>query len=274
MADRVEDYDPSKGNWTQIWNLVLRKLISYKLDSNEWSILMLVISKTWMIHDKKIGTGKAWAVLKWDDIKEETELGDSSSSYARAKLKARNILHTKITKKGTSYKINSKVSTWIPIEDIPEEVYRKRKSLHPGEVEKMVIPLHPGGVPHSTQVKSQLHPGEVPPIKESIKEINTPPKPPKKKPKKPASRKKPEQAPEKERACSLPAFFQLSLEMERYALNKGIDVKKVDDFFESFLNWASAKGIECVDWEAQFKTHVDNAPQYGKQYMLKTPKRK
>ena len=78
----------------------------------------------------------------------------------------------------------------------------------------------------------------------------------------------------KERECSLPADFNLSLEGEKYALMRGVDVKKVDAFFDSFVNWATAKGITCMDWEAQFRIHCDNAPKFARQFMIETKKRR
>lgn len=159
-----EGYHPKRGNYTQIWNELLRKLRSYKLDSNEWSIVMTVISVTWMIK------GKAWGVLRWKYILEKTELADSSAYYAIAKLKARNIIHTKPSGKHTQYKINSHFKTWKALRNIPQEAYRKRRLLHPGEVKKEDIPLHRGEVADFTGVKQTLHPGEVVPLKENNKE--------------------------------------------------------------------------------------------------------
>ena len=44
MADR--DFDPRDGKYIRIMNEFVDKLIVYRLDSNEWSIMMLVIRRT------------------------------------------------------------------------------------------------------------------------------------------------------------------------------------------------------------------------------------
>ena len=193
MADR--DYDPKDGNFTQVMNEFIDKLIEYGLDSNEWRVLMLVMRKTWGIK------GRAWAELKWETFLKRTKLGKSSLTYAMRKLKARNILHT--DKKGykISYKINSKVSTWKNLDEI--EGFRPRKKAspktpeksdatlkvadatpkvasvlpHPSEVNKLP---HPGEVIYLTQVNHLPHPGEVVPIKDNIKDNikDTPHNPP------------------------------------------------------------------------------------------------
>jgi uncharacterized phage protein (TIGR02220 family) len=164
MADR--DFDPKEGRYTRVMNEFLDKLIEYGLDRNEWKLLILVIRRTWGMR------GQAWSVIKWDYMLKKTQIGHSSAFYALSKLKARNVLHTKTVKHTTSYKINSKVSTWIPEENIPAEAYRNRKLLHPGEEKSYFTqvkkPLHPGEETNFTQVKKLLHPGEVAPLKERL----------------------------------------------------------------------------------------------------------
>ena len=102
------DYDPREGKFIQVMNEFVDKLITYRLDSNEWSVLMLIIRRTWGMR------GKPWVDLKWKIIREATQLGESSLVYAIRKLKTRNILHTlENGMQVTRYKINSKVSTWM-----------------------------------------------------------------------------------------------------------------------------------------------------------------
>ena len=108
------DFNPREGEFVQVMNQFVDKLIRYRLDSNEWSVLMLVIRRTWGVE------GRAWAGIKWKTIREQTELGQSSLIYAMRKLKTRNIIHTCKEGRCTKYKINSKVSTWIEPEDLKD----------------------------------------------------------------------------------------------------------------------------------------------------------
>ena len=148
MADR--DFDPRDGKYIRIMNEFVDKLIVYRLDSNEWSIIMLVIRRTWGVQ------GQAWADLKWLFIREATQLGESSLTYALRKLKARNIIHTRKNGHATSYKINSKVSTWKN----PDEIQPFRKNNLP----------HSSEVIHLTPVKQLPHSSEVLPIKDIFKD--------------------------------------------------------------------------------------------------------
>jgi uncharacterized phage protein (TIGR02220 family) len=165
MADR--DFDPKQGGFTRIMNELLDKLIGYGLDRNEWKLVILVIRRTWGIR------GQAWAVIKWDYMLKKTKLGHSGLGYARAKLKARNILHTETAKHVTSYKINSKVSTWIPEEDLPTDLYHIRKDLlqpvgedsYSNPLEKV---LQPVGETNSNPLEKQLQPVGVAPFKERL----------------------------------------------------------------------------------------------------------
>ena len=108
------DFNPREGEFVQVMNQFVDKLIRYRLDSNEWSVLMLIIRRTWGVE------GRAWAGIKWKTIREQTELGQSSLIYAMRKLKARNIIHTCKEGRCTRYKINSKVNTWIEPEDLKD----------------------------------------------------------------------------------------------------------------------------------------------------------
>ena len=58
MEDR--DFDPRDGEYIRIMNQFIDKLITYRLDTNEWSILMFIIRMTWGI------LGRAWADLRWN----------------------------------------------------------------------------------------------------------------------------------------------------------------------------------------------------------------
>jgi len=157
MADR--DFDPKYGGYFLVMNEFIDKLIHYRLDSNEWSILMLVMRKSWGMQ------GQAWADLKWLSILEDTELGKSVLSYALRKLKARNILHTRQNGKTTSYKINSKVSTWKEPDEI--EPVRKNESVHFSEPNNLVHSIEPK---EFTSENQSVHSSEVIPIKDNIKD--------------------------------------------------------------------------------------------------------
>ena len=114
MPDR--DFNAKDGGFTRIMNELIDKLIEYGLDRNESKLVWLVVRRTWSIR------GQAWSVIKWDYMLKKTKLSSSSLSFARSKLIARNILHTKPgkEKKALLYKINSKVSTWVPEDKLPK----------------------------------------------------------------------------------------------------------------------------------------------------------
>ena len=101
------DFDPRDGEYIRIMNQFIDKLISYRLDTNEWSILMFIIRMTWGIQ------GRPDADLRWKSIIKATGLTESSLAKAMRKLRNRNIIHTlENHMQITRYKINSKVSTW------------------------------------------------------------------------------------------------------------------------------------------------------------------
>lgn len=265
MADR--DFDRKDGKFATIMNEWFDARIKYGLTEVEERIVSLIIRKTWCIE------GRSWAPIRWTDFIKRCEISKGSASRALNRLiNERNFIHVKTIKGKKNYHINAKPSTWKKPKSYPK-TDKKVPELELIEGGIKVPELEPKEFQNWNKRVPELEP---PPYKETVKDTrkDTPSDSPKKKPKKPASRKKPKQDPKEERACGLPAGFNLSLENEKYAVMKGIDIKKVDDFFDSFTNWASAKGIECVDWEAQFKTHVDNAPRFGRQYMLKPKKRR
>jgi len=68
-----------------------------------------------------------------------------------------------------------------------------------------------------------------------------------------------------------PKDFSLTSAMRDYAINHMIDPKKVVLFFEDFKDWAKSKTPEpkYKDWEAAFRTRVNKAPEYGKQFLKK-----
>jgi uncharacterized phage protein (TIGR02220 family) len=153
------DFDPKEGGYTQIMNEFIDNLTNYRLDSNEWSLVMLIIRNSWGIK------GQAWAQkLTWDKMKEKTGLGNGPLGYARAKLIARNFVHTRKNGRRTHYKINSKYETWIPEDQLP--TYRKAPKLHSSEVKTK---LHSSEVSNSTPVEFELHSSGVVPYKERIK---------------------------------------------------------------------------------------------------------
>jgi phage replication O-like protein O len=258
MPNKDRDFDPKQGGFTRLMNEIIDKLASFDLNQNESNLFWAIVRRTWSMQ------GQAWAEIRWKYFPEKTGISSANVGHIMTRLKLRNIIHTKPGKRNQQYKVNSKVSTWKTFTEI-------QKLLSKHTAVETTVQTHSGLPSKHTVVPLSKH--TVTPIKETVLKKpskDTPPSPSKKVADNPAP--KPEQ--KKESACSLPAGFNLSLENEKYALMKGIDVERVDDFFDAFLNWAKAKGVECIDWEAQFKTHVDNAPQYGKQYMLKPKKRR
>lgn len=112
MRDR--DFNAKEGNYTQVMNEFIDKLIVYPLHSNEYRILMLLIRKTWGIN------GRPYVHMSWGEIRDRTKLANSSLIKSMRSLKARNIIHSLKTKgKPTRYKINSKVGTWKEYLDHP-----------------------------------------------------------------------------------------------------------------------------------------------------------
>lgn len=78
----------------------------------------------------------------------------------------------------------------------------------------------------------------------------------------------PSPTPYKEKvARGWPDEFKLDETMVKYATDRGIDIEKVSSFFSDFHDWAISKGAEYKDWKAAFRTRVNKAPQYGKQFM-------
>ena len=155
------------GKWLVLANKIADKLSEYPLDPNESRLLWHVIRYTWGMK------GQEWGILKWKFMKEKTKLRDSALGYARAKLKARNILFIKpATKpKELTYKINSRTNTWILIKNIPQEAYHPRKLLQRVGVNKPVELLQPVGASYSNGLEQPLQPVGVIPIKRKI--LNT-----------------------------------------------------------------------------------------------------
>jgi len=232
MPDR--DFNPKDGGYTLIMNELIDKLAEFQLSSREHKLFWAIVRRTWSIK------GQAWEELRWKYFTDKTGISSSHIGDLITRLKKRKILQVKSGKRWQQYKINSKVSQWLPLPEMGATTLKNGSAPENGSTplpKTGVVPLPKMGVL---------------PLKETyIKETSL----------------------KKERECSLPADFNLSLEGEKYALMKGIDIKKVDDFFDSFVNWAKAKGIQCVDWEAQFRIHCDNAPKFAKQYMAETKKK-
>lgn len=232
MPDR--DFNPKDGGYTLIMNELIDKLACFDLSPREHKIFWAIVRRTWSIK------GQAWEELRWKYFTSKTGITGDNVGHIITRLKKRKILQVKSGKRWQKYKINSKVSEWLPLSELTVTTVKTDSTVNsdnPALSELTVVPL------------SEL---TVLPLKETILK---------------------ETALKKERECSLPADFNLSLEGEKYALMKGIDIKKVDDFFDSFVNWAKAKGIKCVDWEAQFRIHCDNAPKFARQYMTETKKK-
>ena len=74
------------------------------------------------------------------------------------------------------------------------------------------------------------------------------------------------------KACAWPKDFSLTDEKIKYAVDNGIDKKRVVDFFADFEDWARAKGAVYKDWDAAFRNRVRKAREYGKQF-LNNPER-
>jgi len=232
LPDR--DFNPKDGGYTLVMNELIDKLACFDLSPREHKIFWAVVRRTWSIK------GQAWEELRWKYFTNKTGITSNNIAAIMSRLKKRKILQVKLGKRWQKYKINSKVSEWIPLSELRATTLKTKSALKIDSSPLSELRVEP---------LSELR---VLPLKETIlKETSL----------------------KKERECSLPADFNLSLEGEKYALMKGIDIKKVDDFFDSFLNWAKAKGIQCVDWEAQFRIHCDNAPKFAKQYMTETKKR-
>jgi uncharacterized phage protein (TIGR02220 family) len=127
------DFNPKDGEFTQVMNQFIKALCSYRLDSNEWAFIMLIIRYSWGMD------GKAWAPLRWRFVMEKTKLPDSSLIYARRKLMARNFIHTRKAGQITEYKINSKYETWIPAYQL--EPIWNTKLGQPVEVNNLPQPI-------------------------------------------------------------------------------------------------------------------------------------
>lgn len=164
MPNKDRDFDPKEGGFFRVMNEIADKLSTYRLDRNESSLLWQIMRRTWGMK------GQAWAVIKWSKLRDKTQLGKSGLHYSLAKLKARNIVKTKSTKKGPSYKINSKTSTWKREKNILQEVYHKRKKVQPVEPTKkgeIVQPVEPNGF---NPLNQTVQPVEPSPIKRQVKD--------------------------------------------------------------------------------------------------------
>jgi hypothetical protein len=64
-----------------------------------------------------------------------------------------------------------------------------------------------------------------------------------------------------------PSDFCLTDGMKTYAIGKGIDPDKVDAFFLDFRDWAISKGALYKNWDAAFRTRVNKAAEYGRQFL-------
>jgi len=170
MADR--DFDPRDGGYIRIMNQFIDKLISYRLDTNEWSILMFIIRMTWGIQ------GRPDVALGWKTLREKTQLPESSLIFALRKLKARNIIHTiKTNTQTTRYKINSKLSTWKdPAEFTP--IHRCKLLHQPTDVttpmDRCNLPQPMGVTPIKDNIKNTVSKDKSPPPKKKNAENHIP----------------------------------------------------------------------------------------------------
>jgi hypothetical protein len=62
------------------------------------------------------------------------------------------------------------------------------------------------------------------------------------------------------KARSWPVGFTLTAKMSDYASERGVDP---DTEFEAFHDWALANGRTYVDWEAAWRTRINNVPRFG-----------
>lgn len=131
MPDR--DFDGT--GFFKFMNEVCDALRSYRLSSNEWSIVMHIMRKTW--GDR----GKAWAPIRWTDFVEKCELKKATASRSLKRLiDERNFILREKRKGEYHYKINSKPSTWKdpnPYKEGPKTGTKKRvPEMEPKEFQK------------------------------------------------------------------------------------------------------------------------------------------
>lgn len=228
------DFKVEDGKWFPIMNEMAEKLTTYRLPGTEWQVLMMFLRKCY-------GFRKSSCELAWKEMKKYTRLSDGTLAKAIKKLKKRNIIKTfpQESKTTTTYKINSKLSSWKTLS------YRKVLSYR--------------------NVNTFLQ--ESTPIKDIIKNNIPPIVPQKKKPKKPKKRKTSPDIP-------WPADFVVTDAMREYAIKRGIDPEKVDLFFEDFKAWAEQGEKTYKNWEAAFRTRVLKAPELGKQFLIENGGRK
>ena len=145
----------------RIMNQLIDKLVYYRLDSSEWSIMMLIIRYTWGIN------GRPWADIKWKMIREKTKLPNSSLIGAMRKLRDRNIVHTlENGKQTTRYKINSKVSSWKELSEIGPSHRSKIRPSHRSKLDRSTGLIGPS---HRSKLD---RPTDLTPLKTSLKTNN------------------------------------------------------------------------------------------------------
>lgn len=224
------DFDPAQGGFTLIMNELIDKLASFDLSGREHKVFWAIVRRTWSIK------GQAWEEIRWKYFVEKTGITSDHVGHMITRLKQRKILQVKPGKRWQKYKINSKLSQWLTMAEVNKTTPEKGSATEKGStpLPKMaVVPL-----PKKAVI----------PLKETILK---------------------ETLLKKGSECGLPADFNLSLEREEYAVRQGIDINLVDEFFESFLLYVKSKGLECADWDAQFKIHCNNASRFSPQFMAK-----
>jgi len=233
------DFNPKDGNLTLVMNEFFDKLCSYGFDRNEMKILALVIRESW-------GFKRPWAPLKWKYILKITKLSDSSLRLARTKLILRNVIHIDKNKRPTQYKINSKLSTWILEKDLPLKRRVKSNLQQSTAVNNLQQPTAVFTAAHRCKLQqpTAVSSSRKKPLKKPFKETS-----------------------KKNGAHEWPADFSLNEKMKKYALARSIAPEKINAFFQDFKDWADSKGAKYKNWEAAFRTRVNKAPQYGRQFL-------
>lgn len=128
MADR--DFNPKDGRWFYVMFEFADALSRAGLSGAEHRMLICIMRHSWP-HSRP------WAELRWKFIMNYTGLSGGALSKAKKRLEDRNIIKCfqKETNSITTYRINSKISTWKTVskrKQFPKgnQVVSKRK-LHP-----------------------------------------------------------------------------------------------------------------------------------------------
>ena len=64
-----------------------------------------------------------------------------------------------------------------------------------------------------------------------------------------------------------PKDFVLDDKKRKYAIEKGLDPAKLDDWWDDFHDWSIAHGAKYKDWDAAFRMRVRKTKQYTPEYL-------